>query len=248
MRGVKFKERVLKWAQKYKFTRELVQSYSFRTIIFAVVSFVINIGYALFNAVVGIVFLSLWYGALAAYYIMLALMRGGIILYHRKRKQYMERDGKNIALRDTKKYRTCGILLILLPICLSFAILEMVLSQRAFTYPGLMIYTAAVYTFCKIVMAICNSVKTRRVDIMTIKAVRDINFADAMVSVLALQTAMLREFSPGLNVDFVNCLTGGVVCALTVALGVYMVVYGNYKIRNMKSAESENAQIKEENL
>lgn len=69
---------------------------------------------------------------------------------------------------------------------------------------------------------------------MTVKAVRDINLADAMVSVLALQTAMLREFSPGQNVDFVNCLTGGVICALTVALGIYMVVYGGRKLRTTK--------------
>lgn len=231
---MRIKETILRWAQKYKFTRELVQSYSFRTIIFAVIAFIINIGYAIFNAVFGIIYLSLWYGALAAYYIMLALMRGGIILYRRKREKCREKEGEKIVLRDIKKYRICGILLILLPLCLSFAILEMVLSQRAFTHPGLMIYVSATYTFYKIIMAIRNSVKTRQVDDMTVKAVRDINLADAMVSVLALQTAMLREFSPGQNVDFVNCLTGGVICALTVALGIYMVVYGGSKLRTTK--------------
>lgn len=223
------KERLRQWIEKHKFTRELFNSYSFRTIIFSAIAFAINIAYALFNAVIGIIDLSLWYGALAAYYIMLALMRGGILLYRRKRSVYEKQDGARTVLRDIKKYRNCGILLILLPLCLSFAILDAVLSHSTFSHPGLMIYVAATYTAYKVTMAIYNSVKTRKVDDMTIKAVRDINLSDALVSILALQMAMLREFSPDLNVDFVNCLTGGAVCALTIALGIYMVAYGNHK-------------------
>lgn len=224
---------LLKWAQKYKFTRELFQNYSFRTIIFAAIAFLINIGYAVFNAVIGIINLSVWYGALAAYYIVLSLMRGVILLYRRKRDAYEKKDGNRIVLRDIKKYRNCGILLILLPLCLSFAILDAVQSHSSFSHPGLMIYVAATYTTYKVTMAIYNSVKTRKVEDMTLKVVRDINLADALVSILALQMAMLREFSPDLNVDFVNCLTGGAVCALTIALGIYMVAYGNHKHKIM---------------
>lgn len=73
------KERLPIWIEKHKFTRELFKIDSFCTIIFFAIAFAINIAYAVINAVIGIIYLSFWYGALATYYIILAFMRGIIL-------------------------------------------------------------------------------------------------------------------------------------------------------------------------
>ena len=62
-------------AQKHKFTRDFVRDYGFRTLVFACVSFAVNAGYAVFEGVMGIMYHSVWRGCLAAYYILLTLIR-----------------------------------------------------------------------------------------------------------------------------------------------------------------------------
>ena len=216
------KRAITRCIKRTRFGRRLLEYYGFRTVVFAVVSFVFNGLYALFNGLVAILSRSIWYGALAAYYIVLTLMRGGIISYH----------GKPISERSPKvelrKYRTCGVLLTTLPLCLSFAILQMVVEGSAFVRWGWTVFAFAAYAFYKITMAIYNVIKTRKMDDMTLRALRSIGLADAMVSILALQTTLLYAFSTGNN-GVANALTGGVVCAFTVVIGVYMLICANRK-------------------
>jgi len=56
-----------------------------------------------------------------------------------------------------------------------------------------------------------------------------------MVSILALQTAMFHSFgTEGMNTGLFNALTGGAVCALTIALGVFTIMIANKKRKNLQ--------------
>lgn len=226
----KIKRRVTDWAYKYEFTEKLIKQYGFRTIILSVGSLALSLMYAVFNGVIAVLNFSIWYGALAAYYTLLASMRGGIIFHHRRNRKREDETDAQRSLRSVKTYRACGGVLIFLPLCLSGAVTQMVLSRKAYNYAGLMIYAAAAYTFYKIIMSIVNLVKARKADDHTVRAIRNINFADALVSVLALQTAMFRAFSPDGNYGYLNAVTGGIVCLLTVLMGVLMVIAANKNI------------------
>lgn len=232
----KIKRKLMDKLKQNEFTGKIVQNYGFRTILFAILSFAISIAYAAFNGVFAIISRSIWYGALSGYYILLAFMRGGVLFYHKKEKNRVgdEEDVSVKKVREIKTYRTCGILLIVLPLALSAAILQMVTSEKAFEHSGYMIYVAASYTFYKIIMSIINFVKAGKGEQMTVQAIRNINLADAMVSILALQTAMFREFSTGSNSAHMNAITGAGVCALTVALGVFMLINAGLKLRKAK--------------
>ena len=72
------KRNILAFMERYNFTYLLLRNYGFRTVIFAIGSFAASVAFSLFNGVMGIVNRSIWYGALAAYYIALAFLRGGI--------------------------------------------------------------------------------------------------------------------------------------------------------------------------
>lgn len=225
-------------AQSWPFWNRLFTEYGFRTIIFLIGSFAINIAFAVYNGTIALIARSIWFGALSAYYIGLILLRGGILMYHsRRRKAIKYGQTEDVTFFcDTKVYGRCGILLVLLPVALSFAILQMVREGDAFVHTGVTIYVYAIYAFYKISMAIYNIVRTRQTSEMTVKASRNIGFADAMVSILALQTAMFREFGEGM-LDFaatMNAATGGVVCALTAALGIYMIFKTHIIKRDIK--------------
>ncbi|MBE5751886.1 MAG: hypothetical protein E7357_05685 [Clostridiales bacterium] len=227
------KRGVMRYIKRTRFGRRLLEHYGFRTVVFAAVSFVFNVLYALFNGLVAIASRSIWYGALATYYIVLTFMRGGIISYHGK--SATERSPKV----ELRKYRSCGILLTTLPLCLSFAILQMVVDGSAFVRWGWTVFAFAAYAFYKITMAIYNVFKARKMDDMTLRALRSIGLADAMVSILALQTTLLYAFSTGNN-GAANALTGGVVCALTVVIGVYMLICARKKKEELQK-ENEYA-------
>lgn len=73
---LKVRPRFYGWAEKHRFARKFVGDLTFRTMIFAAVGMFINVGYATFNAVYGIIIAlhygliatSIWYCAVATYF------------------------------------------------------------------------------------------------------------------------------------------------------------------------------------
>lgn len=203
--------------------------------------FFINIAFALYNGTIAILIGSIWFGALATYYILLIILRGSILAYHTKRRRAIKKGQSEAEtlLQDTKVYGKCGILLVLLPVALSGALLQMVLANASFVHRGMTIYIYALYALYKISMAIYHFVKTRNTPEMTVRASKNINLADALVSVLALQTAFFHEFGAHMgdfNINAMNAVTGAVVCALTLALGIVMIVKSKRSLKKSKAA------------
>ena len=240
----KMKKRFVEWSKKYEFTDNLVRNYGMRTIVFAIGSFLISAAYGAYNLTLSALEASVWYGVLAGYYILLASMRGGVVFYHRKKRK-REKKGTfdNEEARQIKKYRDCGALLIVATFALIVAVLQMVLIDRKFTHTGLMIYVSATYTCYKVTMSIINIVKAKKQTDMTVQAIRNINLADAMVSILALQTSMIHSFGGDEEIGFasqMNAVTGTVVCALVLSLGIYMVVKSKRLLKEINTKSKEN--------
>ena len=230
----KMKRGIIAWLENREFTRLLLRNYGFRTVIFSVGSFAMSVAFSVFNAYMGIRNRSIWYGALAAYYIALALLRGGILTYH-KGKRGKEVDAYRDEYTKAKVYRNSGVILLLLNVALSSAIAQMIFSDAHFTYVGLTIFAYAAYAFYKITMSIVNLFKANKQPDLTIRAIRNINLADATVSILALQTALLTMFNDGtMNVSLMNTLTGTAVSLFSVGLGIYMTVTASKKMKEIR--------------
>lgn len=239
------KERILNWAEKHPRLDKIFKEYGFTTLILTAGSMIITLAFAVYNGSIAIVIRSVWFGALAAYYIVLIVLRGSILIYYGVRKRAVDngQSETQTLLRDGKLYRACGILLFLLPICMSFAILQMVRVGDSFEHKGITIFVYAIYAFLKIITAIYSFIKHRHNRNMIIMATKNVKLADAFVSILALQTAMFREFAvqtQGFDVVVMNAVTGAVVCALTVAIGVYMIIKANLRIKKIRQ-EQESA-------
>ena len=234
--SVRYTARVKKWIEQFlfshKFTNLLVSDFAFRMLVGSVGSFVFCLLFGIFNGIMGIIHLSGWYGALAEYYIILSFIRGGIIIYHRKKHDAQ----KNKELSHAHVYRNCGILLIILNISLMAAVIQMVVLDMAVIYSGLMIYVTAAYGFCKLSVAIVNIIKSVKQTDLTVRAMTGISLADAAVTILALQTAMLAAFSDqSFDHTMLNALTGIAVCGLTLAMGIYMIIKATKVINTIKS-------------
>ncbi len=230
------KDKIMGTIRSYPFLAKLLDNFSFRTLVFAFGSLLITVAYSVYNGVIAIILSSVWYGSLAFYYILLVFLRGGISLYHGKRRG-LQSSAEADEITEIKKYRTCGILLIVTILALSVAIAQMVAQNQGFQYYSLFIYVAATYAFTKITFAIYNAFKAKKERSgYTILALRNISLADAAVSILSLQTAMLHAFSePSVSTRLANALTGGAVCAFVVFLGVMMIIKANRALQQAQN-------------
>ena len=238
----KMKAGIMSFLESYEFTRLLLRNFGFRTVIFAIGSFLMSLLFSGFNAYMGIANRSIWYGALAAFYIALAFIRGGILGYH-KSKVGKKVQKQNNEFVKAKIYRNSGVITLILNIALSAAIAQMIFSDAHFTYIGWTIFAYAAYAFYKITMSIISFIRAHKQDDLTIRAIRNINLIDALVSILALQTALLTMFSEGeINISIFNTFTGIVVSLLSVGIGIYMIISANKKMKEIQKENIHNEQ------
>ena len=214
----KIKNNIIAFLQRHKFTNTLLNNYGYRTIIFSIFSFVINISYVIFQGVLAIMTRSAWYMSITAYYLVLSLVKGNVFLAKKK---------DDSVVRQTKTYRFSGIMLILLTFAFSGIIVLIYTSNMAFEYAGLMIYVIATYTFYKLTLSIINIFKARKQDDLYIQSIRNINLANALISIVVLQVAMFQAFSPQYNTSIANALTGAVISLIILTLGIIMIIKSN---------------------
>lgn len=238
----KMKRSIITWLESREFTLLLLRNFGFRTLIFAIGSFAMSLLFSGFNAYMGIVNRSIWYGSLAAYYIALAILRGRVLTFHKNNTLKKDKI-KNEEYSKAIIYRNSGIITLVLNIALSAAIAQMIFSNAHFTYMGLTIFAFAAYAFYKITMSIISLVKAHKQTDLTVRAIREINLTDALVSILALQTALLTMFSDAtFNISIANTLTGIAVSLSSVSIGIYMIISANKKIKILQKELNKNEQ------
>lgn len=204
-----------------------------RTEIFLYLSCGFSIIYAVFKFCVGVYYSSIWIGAVAVYYIIISLMRFGLIKRYRYNLKYENKLEQR--LFGLRSYRFCGILMFLLNIAVSGLVVQLIWKGETYQYPGFLIYAFAAYSFYCVGMAVRNMAKHRKLETPVLAAAKMLSFACALMSILATQTAMLTQFGDGNTAfaRFMNAATGSVVCFLIFGLAVWMVCRANKEIKNI---------------
>ncbi|MDE5782377.1 MAG: hypothetical protein K2I03_13015 [Lachnospiraceae bacterium] len=215
--------------------KRLLRDVRFRTEIELYQGFFINLLYIVMKLVSGIYYHSMWFISIAVYYILLAVMRF-MLLYRGKKKA--DRDTMEAELR---RYRLCGIMLLLMNQALAGIVIFMVHQNRGYEYSGLLIYAMAVYSFYAVIIAIINIVKFRRHGSPVLSAAKAINLVAAMVSILSLETAMVTQFGDG-NTAFRQIMTGatgGGICTIVLAMAIFMIWKSTRQLKKLLINNSE---------
>lgn len=234
--------------KKFHFTDRLLGDYGYRTVTVLVCSLTINIGFAVFNSVLGIISYSVWYGALAGYYLLLSAIRCGVLIGWQRAKKQTNGNETDLAVKKLHVFRNCGIALLVLEIALTVAVTQMVLAQKPMKNSQIVAIGFAAYTFYKVVMAIVNLRKARKLHDPIVQAIRNIGLTDAAVSLLSLQTtliAVFSEVSAAGDMMSLNAVTGFTVCALTIILGVLMIINANVRLKKLREGECKHAKQRE---
>lgn len=224
---------------RHPFLNNIFVSYGFRTVTFFVLSLAVNVAFVLFNVVLGVVTCSLWYGIIATYYVFLGALRAFILFLSYRARRRSEGNERLAAELKLRIYRLCGILILALEIALAAAVSLMVMYDKPTQYSEVMAIAAAAYTFYKVIFAVYNVFKVRRYNDRVLQCLRDINLTDAAVSLLSLQVTLIAVFSDeqvsASEITAMNSVTGFAVCALTIALGIAMIIVGCRQLGRLKN-------------
>lgn len=187
-----------------------------------------NLLYALMNLALWLLAGTPWLLSLGVYYAVLAAMRALLLRFAVKR-------GFDADIRaQWRLCRACGALMAPVDIVLAGVVVLVMSDEGGFSYPGMLIYAAAAYAFYCVTLGIVNVVRSRRYKSPVMSASRMVSLASALVSMLALEVAMLAEFSAEGETVFRSTmiiLTGFAVFVTLAAMGVRMIVRSSRAIK-----------------
>lgn len=139
---------------------------------------------------------------------------------------------------EFRRYRFCGVVMLILNQALTVIVGYIVFQNRGFTHSEVMTIAMAVYTFTSITLAIKNLVKFRRYNSPVLSAAKVLSFTSALVSLLSLETAMLSSFGQTNDPVFrriMTASTGFAVCAIELTLAVIMIVRSTKELKKLRN-------------
>lgn len=181
-----------------------------KTLKLALASMIFNAVFAIYHLVLGIVTGSWWLLTLGSYYLILSIVRL-VILYYSSNSNFIT--------------KFTGWMLILLSAPLVGTVVLSIVRDRGQDLHMVLMIAMAAYTFTKITIATIKLIKSRHINSGMLKALRNISFAEAFVSIFALQRSMLVSFE-GMNeveIIIMNASLGTAVCVVVFMLGIALI-------------------------
>ena len=174
------------------------------------VSLICNILFSAYHLGLGIVAHSWWLLTLGFYYLILSIVRF-VVLKSKKKDRFIS--------------KFTGWMLISLTFPLVGTVILSILRDRGHKLHMIVMIAMAAYAFTKMTFATINLIQSRRSTSARVIALRNISFANAFVSVFALQRSMLVSFEGMGEAEIVimNAVLGFAVCILVFLLGLNLL-------------------------
>lgn len=201
----------------YKQVLEFMNKNNRHAMIVTLPSITIDIIFVFFNFYIGLISANLWYVMLSFYYLLLLFFRVKIVL--RVGRAMISKKMNKLLVRNHRRF---GFELFMMDVVMAAAMYFMLKSRIAKPFNALLIIPVAIYTLYKVIIAIRNLIKAHASKSLFVIELRKLSQADAMVSVLMLESALVNKFGDLQNEFYYRlCLiSGAVVCLIIAALAV----------------------------
>ena len=195
-----------------------------RTQKMAFISLICNIAFSIYHLVLGIVSYSWWLLTLGFYYLILSIVRFTVL---RTKK----------ADRFFAKFT--GWMLIALTAPLIGTVILSIMRDRGHKLHMIIMIAMAVYAFTNITLTTIRFIKSRQSTSAALIALRNISFANAFVSIFALQRSMLVTFEgmSATEIVIMNAVLGSVVCVIVFLLGLNLLQDKKVLFRKLNSKQ-----------
>ena len=155
---------------------------------FDVISIIVTFLFTVFNAFIGIYYLSIWHGTISVYYMFLVIIKL-IILINESKIKNKEEDVKTSS--RLKVFYITFILLVILDASLIAPITVMAFNERNFNFGLIPAISVASYTTYKIVITIITYKRNRKNENISIRELKTLDLIDAIISILTLQNTLI---------------------------------------------------------
>ena len=195
-----------------------------------------NTAYAVFHLALGFYHASFWFHSLAAYHLLLAIVRF-FLLQRTKKTALLSPEQENRA------FRTAGWFLLVINLFLALIIFFMVYWGRTFRHHEITTIAMSAYTFTALTLAVIGVVKHRK-GTPVLRSARAISLASACVSMLTLESTMLTTFGGGemslADKRLFLGLSGGAISLFIIGMAMYMIVVAQKNLLFLKEHTHEN--------
>ena len=205
-----------KYTDKYLFDKDLrIRISMYRGLL---ISFI----FAMFKIILGFIYDSSWFFAMAGYNMILSFMRF-LLVWQSQKKGMSEGEERKQALFS---YRVCGWLMLVLNVAVSVIMFMVIVQNQRIEYHMIACIGLAAFTFYCFTRAVINMIKYKRRNNPIYAAVKRVDMVKAIVSIFTLQVALLTTFGgQGAEVDarLMNTLTGIAVTVAINTIGAMMI-------------------------
>ncbi|MEE0595380.1 MAG: hypothetical protein UDD43_01530 [Agathobacter sp.] len=228
------KDRIKEFLYKYKYVEKYLTDDIFQTQTMLLASLAMNIAAATFKFVMGVWFGSKWLVTVSIYFLTLSAMR--LLLLNRERKSKKLETPEHKRLYDLKGYRACGYMVLFMNMIVGRMIVQMLVDNEGYDYPGLMLYLIGLFAIANFANAIYNVKKYWHIYNPMISAAKRLSFSTALVLLYTLQTSALARF--GNNHEqlrrLLNSISGAVVELVLFTMAILMIVRSNQEMHKLK--------------
>ena len=189
---------------------------------FDIISLIMCFAFIVFNAFLGIYYLSIWNGTISVYYIFLLLIRLIILINESKIRDYEE--NKKIEKRN-KLFYISFIFLIILDISLIVPITLMVFNERSYNFGLIPAISLAAYTTYKITATIITYKRNRSNENISFRELKALDLIDAIISILTLQNTLIIANNGFDNKMYIlTCITSFIAILLIITITIVLFV------------------------
>lgn len=228
------KDRIKEFLYKYKYVEKYLTDDIFQTQTMLLASLAMNIAAATFKFVMGVWFGSKWLVTVSIYFLTLSAMR--LLLLNRERKSKKLETPEHKRLYDLKGYRACGYMVLFMNMIVGRMIVQMLVDNEGYDYPGLMLYLIGLFAIANFANAIYNVKKYWHIYNPMISAAKRLSFSTALVLLYTLQTSALARF--GNNHEqlrrLLNSISGAAVELVLFTMAILMIVRSNQEMHKLK--------------
>ena len=223
--------RITEHLQSHALWGRLRNDVRLRTMVTMIPGLLLNALYVLTNVGMAVLNHTSWFIYLGGYDLVLTVMKTSLLYDLAKNRN------RTTAQAEYRRYRNCGILLLLLNFILAAESVYIVCRNQSYHYDGMLIYVMAAIAFYALISAVIHIIRYRKYKSPVLSAIKAINLTTAMVTMLALETAMIAQFGGEDQGDFRRMMTSSTaaaVCLVEFMIAIYIISNGTRRISRQR--------------
>lgn len=208
-----------------------------RTWVFVVISIVASLCFGIFNFALYVKLKTVWNLCIAIYYLFVFAIKLAILFYEIKVRNG---DAELATKRRVKANLVYSALFFVVDVSLIAPIVLMSLGERNVNYTKVTAIAFATYTVYKIVASSVNLKKAHRSDNLSARALRTLNFKDAILSIATLQYVLVATFDNSDELTLMCRVINFLLWAFIVCVSVWGLVDATRENKRLQDEKQLN--------